>query len=415
MNATERALRIASRASVSAIRIVAGLPDSVLRSLASAAESLARLSGASPETERAVRDLAGLAKEDSEGLSALREILVSTPVDELSALIAGAVRHHGLPVWLDDPDTASRRLPGPPPRVAILGDGLDASLAVEAYEHCRACTRVERVSDGVDAVEAAGRIPDGLCVLLRLLEGGTAVSVHSGCLEDSGDFDQLLAASRKTGTPLRLFHAPLFWPPVRRLLRVVSQGRIGPVSSIRVQAILGGHGGRLDPSPPERTGWLRHPAFDHGLLLAALGGPITGARTYLNPMVPGRGGQGAVACAFETPARFGVLECVWAPGMRVESDLYPFDLQVEVAGSDGVVWLRRGMGRRTHEAAIRVRTGRTEETSGAATGLVEDWRAAYALAADWMPALVRGHHGRELDDAAIRSGLRLREARNTAG
>jgi predicted dehydrogenase len=203
---------------------------------------------------------------------------------------------------------------------------------------------------------------------------------------------------------------------VRRLAGILADGGLGEVASIRVQAVLGDAGKPPSAALPA-SGWPRHDAFDHGLLLALLGGPITRATAYLGTMTA-RGGAGLAACAFRDPGRYGVLELVHAPGLRIESDHAPHDLQVEVAGTDGVAWLRRGAGRRTMQPALEVRAGRDWVSMGSGTGLDDDWAAAWEIAArdglDWIRGRAVPVPGLDLVRGALALRDRMAEASERA-
>ncbi|MDP8257733.1 MAG: hypothetical protein P9M14_18455 [Candidatus Alcyoniella australis] len=69
---------------------------------------------------------------------------------------------------------------------------------------------------------------------------------------------------------------------------------------------------KLEAQPLEPNDYLRHPAFDMLLPLAALGGPIERITALLNPMTQ-RGGQGLIDLKFEHAARYGLLELSHAP------------------------------------------------------------------------------------------------------
>jgi predicted dehydrogenase len=211
-----------------------------------------------------------------------------------------------------------------------------------------------------------------------------------------GWFDPVAGTPPESGVSAAVAYRAWAWPPVRALAALVAEGTLGEVASIRVQAVLGGRGGRLPAVPPDPDGWPCHDAFDHLPLLAILGGPIATVAAYADPMDPVRGGRALVAVGFEAPGRYGLLECVWAPDMTVASEGRPHDLQAEVAGTDGVAWLRRGEGRRAMQAPIQVRVGKEWRTYGVANGLEDAWDA-------------RDPRGGAPDARALRSASAARE------
>ena len=121
-----------------------------------------------------------------------------------------------------------------------------------------------------------------------------------------------------------------------------------------------------------------------------------------------RGGQGLVACQFAHPGRYGLLECVFAPHLFIRSDYFPYDLEVEIAGTDGIIWLRRGMAKRTQSPAIEVRVGQRAFSFGAASGIEEDWNWAYREAAVCFLEMASGAGRDRMPDTALISALKIR-------
>jgi hypothetical protein len=120
------------------------------------------------------------------------------------------------------------------------------------------------------------------------------------------------------------------------------------------------------------------------------------------------GGAGFVAVRFAHPERTGSLEVVHAPEMVIPSAHRPYDLEAEIAGTDGIVWLRRGMAKRTQVPAVELRVGTQWLRFGVGSGLPEDWEDAHRAAAARLAARVRGIGGPAIDDRALLSALRAR-------
>jgi hypothetical protein len=126
-------------------------------------------------------------------------------------------------------------------------------------------------------------------------------------------------------------------------------------------------------------------------------------------MDPVKGGQGLINCKFVHPGRYGLLECTYAPELHVRSDFFPHDLEVEIAGTDGILWLSRGMGKRTQAAPLRVRVAREASTIGVECGLEEEWSSVYATAAGEMVRMVSGRARPLMKPEEILSAFRLQE------
>ena len=400
--------RAVGGAAMGVARAAARLPDGVIVAAVDVACRAAAAAKAPAGTRAALGDLLGVVRDDPRGLDAIRRIVLETRDGQLRSMIEGLLRHYVEPAA---EGAARARGAARPTAMAVVGAGPDASGLAAAY--------ARRAGWRVIAADGAGGVPAGVVEvadpafaaserLVALLERGVAVSLSPACVETPARLDELREAARRGGTWVRVLYLPALWPPGRRFAELLAGGAIGEVASIRVQAVLGGRGAPQNGEPPDRDDWTAHPAFDHGMLLALLGGPIGRVTGYLSPMDPVRGGRGVLACAFEAPGRYGTLECAWAPQLTVSSAHLPYDLQVEAAGTDGVAWLRRGMGRRTQQAPIEVRAGKDWYQIGAGTGLVDDWDAAYEAAADDLAARLERERPSGLGDAAVRSAIAFR-------
>ena len=409
------------------IRFVARIPDPILVPLLRvAAWATVRLTG-DPAAAGPVREILEIAETDPAGMNVLRNLLLKGREAQFIALLEGTITHHVGPEPNPPPEMPHgmkrqrnpRRSPKQPLRVGVVGDDLDAELLCRAYGGRPDCALVPvepaRLLEDEEAlmeldlleVDDPGLIDEAF--LLRALEQEVAVSLHHRRVDEPELARRLLLAARRGGGRFRVFCPTLSYPPLLRVKRMLDDDLLGEVCSIRVRATIGGKGGRLPPDPPDPDRYLDHPAFDQFLLLAALGGKLQSVTAYLNPMHPERGGQGLVDCKFASPARYALLECTFSPDLFIRSDYHPYDLEVEVAGSDGIVWMRRGMAKRTQSAPVEVRVGRKAYSVGVECGLPEDWGEAHAQAAALWAAAARGQAVPSMDDATLLSALRLKE------
>ncbi len=398
----DRLMGLLARWMVKLVRALAGMPDARLARLLSALERLLRLLGGRGEDLVALIELKELAQSDPEGMTLLRNLVLESRDGQILAMLGGTLKHHafGKPPGKDlgalQPAVRGR---GRLLRLGIAGDHYDLDLLRRAYRTLDRCQDVAvPAGDAAESESALERV-NGLEIsspslatrefVHRSLSRGMAVSLHYTCFHGPEELQPVLQAAGRNGRErLRIFHPVLYYPPVVRLKSLLDQGRLGEVCSIRIRATLGGAGSRRPAEVPHPERYLDHPAFDQFLLMTFLGGCVEKVTAYLNPMNPERGGQGLVNCKFACPGRYGLLECAYAPGLYVPSDHFPHDLEVEVAGTDGVAWLTRGMGTRTQSAPLRVRVGRKAFSIGVESGLESDWSSAYSSAAGEMLRMV---------------------------
>ncbi|MFC1707986.1 hypothetical protein ACFL59_14415 [Planctomycetota bacterium] len=400
-------LRLLSHVAVALARLGARLPDAAILALLGAAQSLVRR--CDPRGEGAVQldDVRAVFAEDPKGSRVLRRIILETRRAQLVALIEGVLKHHLLadepaPAKLGEPRCAGvARSSAQKARIGFLGSGHELELLKQAYEQATGC-------EVMTIAQTGGELPSGLSGLevgygtpvpeewlASALRRGVGVSLHHSGLGSRDMLGRLRALSDQGRAPLRVFYPYLHYAPVRRVKELLTAGEIGEVCAIRVRATIGGRGGALAPEIPERNGYGAHPAFDHFMLLVYLGGAAEAAAAYLNPMDATSGGQGLISCKFGAAGRYGLMEWTFAPEMYIRSEHYPYDLEVEIAGSDGLIWLQRGMAQRTRAAPVYVRSGRHAFPIGAESGLPDDWGHVYLRGAEHFLGLLQGR-GRPL-------------------
>jgi hypothetical protein len=190
--------------------------------------------------------------------------------------------------------------------------------------------------------------------------------------------------------------------------QLLLEGTIGEPSTLRLRATVG-CGGRYPTPAPKAGDWFAHPGFDHFLLMTYLGGPVAKGAAYLNaPSEAGRGGSALVSCHFARPGLLGALDCTFAPGMQLPSALFAHDLEVEVAGTDGVLWLTRGMADRTKAAPVSMRVGARAYTLGVESGLADLWETAYLNAAEELRAWCSGARSLLISDEQVSSAYEFK-------
>ncbi len=375
-----------------------------------------------PEAIEPVSELRDIARTEPKGMNLLRNLLLEGRDEQFLYLVGGVMKHHAKPPPQGQKPLERvkvKKRPQGPVQLGLAGDHPDLEMMREAYREDPSCKgetfqAEELLSDHrilakVNALEVAHPSLANEDFVTSVLSQNVAVSLHHACLTSPEMLQRSLTASRLTLTPFRVFYPLMHYPPLQRVKRYLQEGLIGEVCCIRVRATIGGKGGRLEPERPDPEQYLDHPAFNHFLLLTYLGGSIEKVTAYLHPMDPEKGGQGLVDVKFTYPGRFGLLECAYAPDLHVRSEHYPYDLEVEVAGSDGIIWMSRGMAKRTQTAPISVRVGQKAFSVGVECGLEEEWSSVYRNAAGDFLDLVRGKGAVWMQDEALISALALKD------
>jgi len=417
----DRFVELASRLILKLLRYLAGLSDASLARMLGFLERVLRLFGRDAEDLAAIIELKEIAQGDPEGMALIRNLILEARDGQVLALITGSIRHYALsrPRGEDPRDVQGKKAAKDLVRLGIAGDHFDLRMldeACDAHEQCRSLPlrakellADDALLDEVNCLEVSYRTLVTEEFIGKAVRRGVKLSVHHTCLNGPESLKAMLRIGGSSGNTLRIFHPLLYYPPVVRLKNLLDRNQIGEVGSIRVRATVGGKGGRFAPVRPHPERYLDHPAFDLFLLMTWLGGCVEKVTAYLNPMDPDRGGQGLIDCKFSHPGRYGLLECTWAPELHVRSEFYPYDLEVEIAGSDGIVWLTRGMGKRIQDAPLRLRVARETTTIGVDCGLEEAWSAAYRNAATDMFRMVSGQARPRMKPEEMISAFRLKE------
>ncbi len=354
-----------------------------------------------------VGELRELVASDPVARQALRKILLGARDTQVISTVRGALRHHVLPRTLLPSDL------GLPPRtkparglgalrVGLVGASADVDDLEWAYReagagHVERCERPTgtawlRFLERVNAVELGGEQPIPAEAIAACLVRGVAVSLHRGAAPEVAALDELVWAHTAAMARFRVFDPLLFYPPFVALADLVDRNVLGEITTIRLRAIVGGRGAARAAAPVDGERWAVHPAFDRFLALARLGGPLASLTGYaaFDATSATAPGQAVLALAHAYAGRYSHLELVHAPNLAIRSDREPYDLTIEVAGTDGIAWLHRGIAKPTERAPLEVRVGRLHFTVDAAAGLDEDWSTSFRAAASAMARLATG-------------------------
>ncbi len=414
--------QVAAFVIMTVLRALVRLPTAWLIWLLTTVRRGADFVGAGNDVRAQLGDMLEVLRDDAAGHHTLRRLVLEARRSQLLSFLRGMLRHHmGLPHHHPDvaaPDGASL-LPtetvSAEVTVGLVGAGFDLEQLGCEYGRRSEC-RVIRLGDdghlppGLDVLEIGPEVREPTEFAAGALEKGLAVSVHHSCLKSHRQLVRLLESARRGRAWLEVFYPYLHYAPLAYTMALLDAGEIGEVTTVRVRATLGRVGEATGTPPQDPPAYLAHAAFDHFLLLVCLGGAVEKFTAYLNRMDASAGGQGLLAVKYVHPGRYGLLECTFAPQLGLRTDHQPHELEVEIAGTDGIVWLQRGMAARVQAAPVRVRVGRISYSIGVESGLRDSWGHVYQAAVEQRLQRVTRKDGRGImTEAEIIAAIRLRE------
>ncbi len=203
-------------------------------------------------------------------------------------------------------------------------------------------------------------------VTLAALGAGKHVSVQKPMALNLAEADAIIAAARAAQRVLRVFENVIFYPPVQRAKALIDAGAIGDVQSIRIKANKGDPRTAW-PVPVSARAWRQDEArsgggpltFDDGHHKFALAWYFMGMAEEVHAWI----GRTEVEPGFalDCPAqiswrfsngRYGNLEVVYSPELKVLTDQYAQHDPVEITGSKGVIQITRCHGRIADQAPV---------------------------------------------------------------
>lgn len=207
-------------------------------------------------------------------------------------------------------------------------------------------------------------------VSIDALRAGKHVSVQKPMATTLADADRMVAASTQCEGSLRVFENALFYPPIVKAKALISQGAIGEPLSIRIKANKG------DPRtawqvPSTARAWRQDVArsgggpltFDDGHHKFAIAWHFMGMAEEVHAWIDRT--EVEPGFALDCPAqiswkfsgqRYGNLEVVYSPGLKVLTDHYAQHDPVEITGTHGVICVTRGHGRLADVAPVLLYT-----------------------------------------------------------
>jgi len=271
-----------------------------------------------------------------------------------------------------------------PIRVAIVGCGRISDLHELGYRECeearlvavcdsrRGRARAKAKAWGVDKVYTDYRalLADPEVDLVELLvphhlhaemaiaacRAGKHVSVQKPMARTVSEAESMMAAAEQAGVVLRVYENFVFYPPYVRARKMIEAGEIGEPQMIRLHVNTGT---RDTVWKVPLSAWLWRfderrcgggpLVFDHGYHLFSLARYLMGEveRVYAwidrSPVVPTKyvDAPATIMFQFKAPRRYGVLDFVHTPQMRIESRYYADDNRVEIIGERGIIFVNR--------------------------------------------------------------------------
>ncbi|MCU0271436.1 MAG: Gfo/Idh/MocA family oxidoreductase [Acidimicrobiales bacterium] len=254
---------------------------------------------------------------------------------------------------------------------------------------------------------------------IAALDAGKHVSLQKPPTTTLAELDAVAAAADRAGTVCRVFENFSSYPPHRLARRLVDEGEIGDVLSVRIVTAGGRGEGQGWVVPPEANAWRMDPAlcgggmmtFDHGFHCFQMGrlfvdAPVERVHAFINVVDFGDGLQidapALISWRYGGPLpRFGSWELVASLELDVLSDYYVSDDRIEIRGNRGIIWVNRCTGQLLQEPAVVLyRDGEVRSFHR----VESDWAASFRdCTFDFIDAVLEGRPAQ----------LTLAEARET--
>ncbi|MCZ7585567.1 MAG: Gfo/Idh/MocA family oxidoreductase [Deltaproteobacteria bacterium] len=341
-------------------------------------------------------------------------------------------------------------------RVGLVGCGRIADLHAAAYRDepnaeivavCDASTAVleqraeewgvartyERLDDllgdpEVDLIEVLTPHHLHREMVVAAAKAGKHVSVQKPMALDPAECDEMITAALYAGVQLRVYENFVFYPPFAMARRVIEEGEIGEILSVRMKlgAMSGGwkvplstwlwrlDEGRAGPGPN---------LFDDGYhkfsMAVDLLGEAASVRATVDRTLGVIDSPAVVSMSFKSNQALAYFETSFSPNARIRSDYYGADERMEITGTRGMVLLNRCTGRLLDEPPLMlVRDGRCV----AFENLRDDWQASFTDAThhfinalkDFRPPKLSGQTGKHLVQVALAAYRSADEARPVA-
>lgn len=224
-------------------------------------------------------------------------------------------------------------------------------------------------------------------------EAGKHVCLQKPPTMTLAEYDRVAAAAEAAGTVFKVFENFMFYPPHVQARKIVDEGGVGDVLSVRIVTAGGrmGTGQGWEVQAASNT-WRLDPTlcgggmmtFDHGFHCFQLGrmfvdDPVETVHAFINILDLGNGMQVDAPALFSWryagfPPRFGSWELIASIDLDVLSDYYVSDDRLEIRGSSGIIWVNRCSGKLLQEPSlVHYRDGKVQSFHR----LESDWAASF--------------------------------------
>jgi len=206
---------------------------------------------------------------------------------------------------------------------------------------------------------------------IAAFEAGKHVCLQKPPTTSLAEYDRVTEAAQRAGTVFKVYENFLFYPPHVLARRIVDEGGVGDVLSVRIVTANGrlgsGQGWHISP---ESQAWRMDPSlcgggimtFDHGFHCFQLGRmfvdvPVERVHAFITVTERGEGLQTDVPALVSwqykgRPARYGSWDLVGSLDLDVLSDYYVSDDHLELRGSSGIIWVNQCTGRLLDEPSV---------------------------------------------------------------
>lgn len=297
----------------------------------------------------------------------------------------------------------------------VTRDRRSTEWCVPAYE------RLDQLLDdpNVDAVEIL--TPHHLHAeqAVAAFEAGKHVSLQKPPTMTLQEFDQVARAAAEAGCTFKVYENFMFYPPHVLAGRLVDEGAVGEVLSVRIVTGAGRTGDQGWDVPPESNAWRIDRqlcgggmiTFDHGFHCFQLGrmfveDPVETVHAFINLVDLGEGRAidvpALITWRYSGMPRMGSWEVVPSVDLDVVSHYYVSDDRLEIRGQSGIIWVNRCSGQLLEEpSVVHYRDGVVRSFHR----VESDWAASFRDATfDFIDAVLEGRPPR-LDATEARKTL----------
>lgn len=222
--------------------------------------------------------------------------------------------------------------------VAVWDDDSDARAEFVRQSGAEPVDTIEEIPVGaIDGAILTGRLPERIDHAIYFLEQGVPIYTGKPMAVTSADLDRLVAAVRRTGTPLLSTSVLRFAPAVAALRRHVAAGTVGQIVVVRA---VSAH--RIDRYMEEPHIWQDDPARG--------GGTLIGMGVHALELLAATLGADFASVSCRTDRRFhtgslsedvAIMTLAWESGMLASAEVVggvsAEYYGVEIYGSENVI------------------------------------------------------------------------------